>query len=277
MAKSAAGKWVSKVGASGGGKAYKKTRPGNYYGVLAIIVILGLSATLYSRYEYQNPTTTTTSAAGAPAVGTTIYDTFSVQACGQTQANLLPDPTSKAGGIKVLANNVLKVTPLSAADSGASANLKTFAIEYPGLILTNSEISIPGPGGVVQGSKQFVTGHTTCPTGSKYAGQQASVKYYVWAFGSNTPTTYTEPSQVHFAEYDSIVAAFEPAGVTPTKPSTAAMIQAAAATATTTTAPVTSTSIVSSTVITPTTKPVTTTTKAVTTTTKPVTTTTAAG
>src|ERR1035438_6646526 len=56
VAKSATGRWVSRVGASGGGKAYKKTRPGNFYGALAVIVVLGLVATVFARYEYQHPT-----------------------------------------------------------------------------------------------------------------------------------------------------------------------------------------------------------------------------
>ena len=55
MAKSTTGKWVSRVGASGGGKAYKKSRPSNYYGALAVIVILGIAATVLARYDYVHP------------------------------------------------------------------------------------------------------------------------------------------------------------------------------------------------------------------------------
>ncbi len=55
MAKSTSGKWVSRVGAAGGGKTYKRTHPGNFYGALALIVALGLLLVVYSRYEYQNP------------------------------------------------------------------------------------------------------------------------------------------------------------------------------------------------------------------------------
>ena len=55
MAKSATGKLVSQIGASGGGKAYKKSRPGNYYAALVVIVVLGLAATVFARYDYQHP------------------------------------------------------------------------------------------------------------------------------------------------------------------------------------------------------------------------------
>jgi hypothetical protein len=219
VAKSAAGKWVSKVGASGGGKTYKKSRPGNYYGILAVIVILGVAATVYSRYEYQNPVTTTTSASSAPAIGSTIFSALSIQECGTTLPYLTIDPTSKAGGLFVEADNVIKVAPETAADAGLNANLKQFAVEYPGMILTNSEIQVPGPGGAMAGAKQFISGKTTCAAGTKYAGQTGTVKYYEWTPSSTTPTEVADPSAIHFTPDLEITAAFEPAGVTPSAPS----------------------------------------------------------
>jgi len=250
VAKSAAGKWVSRVGASGGGKTYKKSRPGNYYGVLAVIVILGLSATIYSRYEYQNPVTTTTTAAGAPAIGSTIFSALSIQECGVTLPYLTTNPTSKAGGLTVAADNVLKVSPQTVSDAGINANLKEFSLQYPGLIFTNTEISVPGAGGSLVGVKQFITGKTTCGKDTKYSGQQGSVKYYEWSVGSKTPTVVTNPYQVHFTPYLEVTAAFEPSGVTPTAPTKtqidAMYVDAETASTTTTTAPVTATTTVGS-------------------------------
>ena len=69
MAKSNLGKRVSSVGSQGGGKTYKKTRPANFYGALAVIVILGLALTAYSRYEYQNPAKRSTTTTIAPGIG----------------------------------------------------------------------------------------------------------------------------------------------------------------------------------------------------------------
>src|SRR5665213_3541866 len=63
VANSATGKWVSRVGASGGGKAYKKSRPSNYYGILVVIVVLGLATTILARYDYQHPAS---AASGTP-------------------------------------------------------------------------------------------------------------------------------------------------------------------------------------------------------------------
>lgn len=250
MAKSAAGKWVSKVGASGGGKTYKKSRPGNYYGVLAVIVILGLASVVYSRYEYQNPVTTTTSASSAPAVGSTLFSALSLQECGTTLPFLTTDPTSKAGGLSVEADNIIKVAPESAADAGLNANLKQFAVEYPGLVLTSSEIGVPGAGGATAGAQQFIAGKTTCATGTKYAGQQGTVKYYEWALGAKKPTVVTNPADVHFSAYLEITAAFEPAGVTPSAPTKTQIdalyrdAEAASAAASTTTTVVTPSSSV---------------------------------
>jgi hypothetical protein len=78
VAKSATGRWVSRVGASGGGKAYKKTRPGNFYGALVVIVVLGLVATVFARYEYEHPPKNP--AGVAPKIGTTWFAALSIQA-----------------------------------------------------------------------------------------------------------------------------------------------------------------------------------------------------
>ena len=99
VAKSATGRWVSRVGASGGGKAYKKTRPGNFYGALAVIVILGLVATVFARYEYQHPAKR---AAGVPPkIGTTWYAALSIQDCGKYLPYLPADTSLKGQGMYV--------------------------------------------------------------------------------------------------------------------------------------------------------------------------------
>ena len=107
MAQSTTGKWVSRVAASGGSKAYKKSRPGNYYAVLTLITLLGLLLTVFSRYEYQNP-------AGAnatpPAIGTNWYVALAAENCGTPVGSLGVDP-NYPGGYHVLPNNVLSISP----------------------------------------------------------------------------------------------------------------------------------------------------------------------
>lgn len=239
MAKSATGRWVSRVGASGGGKAYKKTRPGNFYGALAVIVVLGLVATVFARYEYQHPPK---SPAGvAPKIGTTWYAALSMQACGKTLPYLPTDTSLKAQGMYVLPGNVIKIDPVSAADSGNNATLSQFGDEYPGLLISTSALKIPKN---VLGSPNPNTSYTNgqaCPSGkgTLYPGQTGKVSYAYWStFGQKKPKITTNPATIKFAPDLRITMAFDPAGVVPRPPSTVTddqMVSDSTTTATTTT------------------------------------------
>ena len=232
MAKSATGKWVSKVGASGGGKSYKKARPANYYGILAVIVTLGLVATVFARYDYQHPAAAVS--ATPPAIGTTWYAGLTLQACGQQLAPLHVDPNYK-GGFTVGAHNVIRISPVSRADAGNHATLSQFAAEYPGLIASSSELALPTGTGTANPATTFKNGQT-CPASSKYAGAKGHVEYAYWSsFGQKKPTVTTEPNQIKFTQFLRIAMAFEPAGVLPRTPGQAtvnAMVKSVQATTT---------------------------------------------
>ena len=216
MAKSATGKWVSRVGSSGGGKAYKKTRPGNYYGALAVIVVLGLVANVFARYDYQHPAAAVKGT--PPTVGTTWFAGLSVEACGKQLPYLVTDPTYK-GGFSVQADNVIKINPVSAADSGNNATLAQFANEYPGMIVSSSHWEVPLKGAQTTGVATYHNGEQ-CPSTSKYAGQVGKVSYAYWSsFGQTKPTVTTNPGSIKFSDELRVAVVFEPAGVTPMVPS----------------------------------------------------------
>ena len=215
MAKSTAGKWVSRVGSSGGGKAYKKSRPSNYYGILVVIVVLGIAATLLARYDNQHPAS---AAKGTPpAVGTTWYAGLSIESCGVVQPALTPDP-KYPGGLKVQDFNVIKIAPVSSADAGDHATVAQFANEFPGLIVSSTQLAVPNAVGVANPKTTWKNGDS-CPSTSKYAGQTGYVSYAYWKFGSSTPTITTDPSSIKFSEYLRVTMAFEPKGVKPQAPS----------------------------------------------------------
>lgn len=229
---------MSRVGASGGGKSYERRRPSSFYGVLALIVVLGLLLTVYSRYEYQNPVTTTTTPSVAPAIGTTWYAALSLEACGTSLGNLSPDPTFK-GGFHVQAPNVIKVSPVSAADAGNNATLKQFAAEFPGLVATSTTFAVPTATGALDRATTFHNGQS-CPSTSKYPGKKGAVEYAYWtSFAQKKPTVTTNPASIKFAQYLRVAMAFEPAGVTPTAPSQKT-VNAMVAAAQTTSSPSTS-------------------------------------
>jgi hypothetical protein len=264
VAKSATGRWVSRVGASGGGKAYKKTRPGNFYGALAVIVILGLVATVFARYEYQHPAKHP--AGIAPKIGTTWYAALSIQACGKYLPYLSTDSALKAQGMYALPADVLKISPVSAADSGNNATLSQFAAEYPGLIISSSQIQVPKNDLGTANPKTNYTNGQACPSGkgALYAGQTGKVSYTYWKSFGGKPKTTTNPASIKFAPEMRITMAFDPVGVTPKPPrpqtDNAMVADSTSVTPTTTvtTPPATTTTTPSGTT---TTKPVTTTTK----------------
>ena len=269
MAKSATGKWVSRVGSSGGGKAYKKSRPGNYYGILVVIVVLGLVATVLARYDYDHPGK---KAKGTPpAVGTTWYAGLSLQACGKYLPYLATDPSS-TGGFTVQPADVIKIKPVSDADSGNNATLAQFAIEYPGMIASSTQLAIPGAGGKSNPSTTFHNG-TACASTSKYAGQSGQIEYAYWSsFGQKTPTITTNPSSIKFSQELRVAMAFDPKGVTPMLPQQVTvddMVKAVDTATTTTTTTTAGTTTTTAGTTTTTSKATTTTTsKATTTTTK---------
>ncbi len=241
MAKSTTGKWVSRVGASGGGKAYSRRRPSNYYGILAIIVVLGIAATVLARYDYQHPAKKVLGP--QPRVGTVWYAALHVESCGASLPYLAADP-SYTGGFNVLPANVIRVAPVSAADSGTHATVAQFANEYPGLVATSSTLAIPTAKGNPNPATTYHTGDT-CKAGTPDAGQKGRVVYAYWTtFGQAKPKITTDPTTIHFTNYLRVTMAFLPQGVTPTAPTQAtvtAMVTAGASGTTTTTAPVTTT------------------------------------
>lgn len=215
MAKSATGRWVSRVGASGGGKAYKKTRPANFYGAVALIVIFGLLAVVLARYDYQHPSKHV--AGVSPRIGQTWYAGLSIQACGARLPYLTADSTDKTAGLTVLSDDVIRISPLSASDSGNNATLSQFAAEFPGLIASTTQLSVPKATGVANPKTTYTNGQT-CPTGSKYAGQVGKVTYAYWTSYGAKPIVTTNPTTIKFTNQMRVAMAFDPVGITPLAP-----------------------------------------------------------
>lgn len=251
MAKSATGKLVSKVGAAGGGKAYKKSRPINYYGSLVVIVVLGIVSIVYARYDYQHPTAASQSASGQPTIGTTWFSVASFDICGVNQALLQPYGVGSAG-FAVGTNDVIRIKPVSSADAGSHATVAQFANEYPGFIASSTNLTVPVKTGTKHTTVSYHNG-LLCPASSKYAKQAGQIEYAYWRnFGQTTPTIVTDPSKIKFSNLMELTIAFLPKGVAPLRPASAgvnAMVSdnATAATTTTTVAATSTSSTTSST------------------------------
>jgi hypothetical protein len=234
VAKSSIGKAVSRVGASGGGRTYGKTRPAAYYFVLSLIVVVGLAAVSYSRYELGHPASATTV---YPQLGTTGYFAVGLQACGK----VLPDlktGTDTGTAYTVLANNVVQVSPTTAAESGTNANIGAFISGTAGLKLSTNEITFPnGKGSVAYTYKSGMT----CPAGTKYAGKKAYPEVAYWENDNqNRPSISSDPSAVLLDSNMLVTLAFDPTGVLPAHPTKASineLLEQSPVTTTTTTIP----------------------------------------
>jgi hypothetical protein len=180
-----------------------------------VIVVLGLVATVFARYDYQHPA----KAVGgiAPKIGTTWYAALSIQNCGTRVPYLTTDTTDKAAGLTVLPADVIRISPVSAADAGVNATLAQFANEYVGLVASSSQLNVPKGAGIANPKTSFTNGQA-CAAGTKYAGQKGKITYAYWKYGAKKATITTDPSTIKLAQDMSISMAFDPVGVTPLKP-----------------------------------------------------------
>ena len=213
----------------------------NYYGILGVVVILGLASVVLARYDYQHPQRHHARPAVAPKIGTTWYAALGVDVCGSRVADL-PTGTS-TGGLSLLGSNVIKVAPISSADAGNNATLAQFSRENAGVTATATQLDLT----TAHGHLRLTTGQR-CAGGTPDAGKTGRVVYAYWpTLSSAKPTLTTKPGDIKFAQYLRVTLAFVPQGVTPLAPTKAtvnAMVQVAVTpTTTTTVVPVTTTTI----------------------------------
>ncbi len=211
MARGNTGTWVTRAGSTGGGRSYRGQRPVKWYLSLFLIVVLGLVAVAYSRYEDQHPSTT-----AQPAVGTKWYSALAIDVCGTMAANLATNPNeaSAAPGLHTEGDGIIYTEPLKSADAGANATLARFVALYPKLHLTSTTLQLPG--------KQGLSNGQVCPAGTPDKGKSGAVQIKVWpsfsGSGANHPVSYSDPADVKLANGQLITVAFVPSGASVPKP-----------------------------------------------------------
>lgn len=238
------GKWVTRAGATGGGRTYRGQMPVKWYGSLVLICVLGVALVVYSRYERSHPAPAT-----QPTIGSHWFQALSFDVCGTLQANLPANPNeSKAPvpGIHTDGDGVIQVEPTTAADAGNNATLARFVQTYPGLTLTSSELKLPK-------ARKYTNGKT-CPAGTPDAGKAGVVQIKMWPSftppGSNHPQLFSDPGQIKLADGQLITVAFVPSGASIPKPNSivALLNDRAEASSSSTTVPATTPSATTTTV-----------------------------
>ena len=255
MAQSQSGKWVSRVGSTGGGRNYRSRRPLNFYGVIAIIVVLGLLSIFWARHEYKNSASPSLL---PPLAGTTSYVALGFDVCGTLQSPLPAQSHDHRAAQRPVAQGVVQVAPTTKAQAGTNANVAALAAGYPGLTITSTKLALPASGTTKAISYQ---NGEACPAGTPDAGKTGSVVIARWSsFADEVPDADYRPFRVRLTANSLVTVGFLPSGTTPKKPPqttiTAMLVAAQSGSTTPTTAPATTT-----------TTPATTTTAAATTTT----------
>jgi hypothetical protein len=238
VASSNTGGWVRKVGASGGGRTYRRRRPINYYGVLVLICVLGVASIALARHDYQHPAGA--SSQGAPTTSDTWFAAYSISTCGETQPALTTNPTAAAAGAVALPKGVIQVHPVKQSQTGSNATLALFVDGYKGLTVSTDELVVP-PTGAGTKSTTWTTG-TKCPKGTKDAGKPGHVEIGYWKnLSSTVAATATSPTDVRFTRNMLITIGFVPYGAVPPQPPASAIDAMVAAIAPTTTTSTTTT------------------------------------
>lgn len=225
MARQDAGKYVSRAGATGGGRTYRARVPYRWYSGLALIVVLGIFLIVYSRYENTHLTTASTV---QPTTSDHWVAGLVFDLCGKNQQTLAASSTAQQGtlGLYSSGNGVLQIQPKSSAESGTNATLGKFASQFTGLNLTGNSVGLPKQAVLKDGSK--------CPAGTPDAGKTGQLTASILATASaSSPSTQTgDLRTIRFLQTTEIISVgFVPSGTTlpaPTHTLVAAVQQAAA-------------------------------------------------
>lgn len=246
---------MSRAAATGGGRTYRGQVPVNWYAALVLIVVLGVASVIFARYEYQHPSSASTT---APTVGTTWYAGYALNLCGTVAPPLSSNADSSGAkqSFFTTGNGVITISPQKAAVAGDNATLGQFVAAYHGLELSANKLTVP----ITKTTTRTYTNGQSCPAGTPDAGKAGTVVVDYWpsAFATETRATTVQgdPGDLKFSQNQLISIGFVPAGTKLAKPSgsvVTALIQASTAASTTTTTTPTATT-------TPTTTPTTTTT-----------------
>jgi hypothetical protein len=217
---------VARAASSGGGKAYGSRSPIGWYLVLTVIVLVGASLVVYSRYENMHRTTKPTAAAVAPTASDHWQMAYAIDICGKVQPALAANTNLSSVGIRTFGNGLIDIDPGAVTTvanrskyEGAKATLGLFASSYTGLKLSADSIKLPGAK-----TTTWING-VDCPGAKSPVGH---LEAKVWA--SPTATGHlltTSIPDLKLSNGAMVTIAFVPAGTAiPEPPSKPALVAA---------------------------------------------------
>lgn len=210
MGKASSNKKVARAAGTGGGRTAGGRIAWPYYGVLALVAVLGIAGTVVSRSSYHDKI----NAKGGtpPTVGTTWNEGYAVYACGKFVPNikLSKDPD----GITTQGDGIIHIHPTTKSAAGKNATLGKFASSV-GMKLNAGELQVPGG--------------TLYRDGNQCNGKTAHVYVTQFAFIGSTSgqVQNTDPRNVMLQDQALVTIAFVPNGQEASIPAPPAPVQTA--------------------------------------------------
>jgi hypothetical protein len=211
MGKASSSKKVARAAGIGGGRVHRRHTPWGYFGVIALVVILGVAGTVASR---DRRLTQITSAGNAqqPLVGTIWHEGYAVYECG-TFAPAISTKSPNPEGITTRLEGVIEIAPNTKSAAGKNATLGKFSSAV-GMTLNAAELQVPG-------GKHYVNGDS-CQGGSGHvyikqyndAGDTTGLVYN----GAKSQLPKLDPRDVPLSNQALLVIAFVPASEEPKIP-----------------------------------------------------------
>lgn len=131
---------MARAAGIGGGRVHRRQTPWTYYGIIALIVVLGVVGTISSRQRRDSQINSAGNS--APTVGTVWQEAYEVYACGKwvpAISTKAPDPQ----GITTRQAGIINIDPTTKASAGKNATLGKFA-DAVGMKLNAATLQVPG-------------------------------------------------------------------------------------------------------------------------------------
>jgi hypothetical protein len=120
MGKASSSKKVARAARAGGGVSSGQPSSLLFPGVLALIIVLGLSLVVFARQDRLND-----DVGGVPQLGDHIHQAFAITTCDTETSTIIPEFESEVG-IHTHGDGVLHIHPFSQLGVGANATLGRF-------------------------------------------------------------------------------------------------------------------------------------------------------
>ena len=204
MGKASSSKKVARAAGIGGGRVHRRQTPWGYYGIIGLIVVLGVVTTVVSRNHRDSVINSQGNT--PPMVGQTWHEGYAIYECGKFVPNISiksPDPQ----GIATKTDGIITIAPTVKAAAGKNATLGKFA-DAVGLKLNAAELQTPGGHLYLDGATcDGKAGHVYV---RQFNGPTDSVGQLFNGDTKHGQLAKTNPAQVILADNDLLTIAFVP-------------------------------------------------------------------